>query len=188
VARGRKSAYPGIMSNRSTHAAGSTVRYGFHSTPFGEALLAISAQGICALSFVDDGGRAEALASVGRRWPSAALVEDDEGTRGMMASIFSRASGADSEIRVDAKGTDFQRMVWDALRELPRGSVTTYQDIARRIGKPGAARAVGSAIGRNPVAFVIPCHRVIRKSGDLGGYRWGLDRKRRILSWEGQRG
>jgi AraC family transcriptional regulator of adaptative response/methylated-DNA-[protein]-cysteine methyltransferase len=174
------------MRTHTSQAGARAIRYGFHSTPFGEALLAVTEQGVCALSFVDEGGTAGALASIGREYRGARLIEDTEGTRALMASIFSRGSENDVVIRLDVRGTAFQRRVWDALRDLPHGSVTTYEDIARRIGRPGAARAVGTAIGRNPAAFVIPCHRVIRKSGDLGGYRWGLERKRRILSWEGQ--
>ena len=184
MARAVDRAYPGTMGNTSSPAAGSTVRYGFHSTPFGEALLAVTENGICALSFVDDGRRADALSAVGREHRGALLIEDANGTGAMMASVFSGPPATEAEILVDAQGTDFQHRVWAVLRQLPRGSVTTYEDIARRIGRPRAVRAVGSAIARNPVAFVIPCHRVIRKSGALGGYRWGLDRKRRILSWE----
>jgi AraC family transcriptional regulator of adaptative response/methylated-DNA-[protein]-cysteine methyltransferase len=172
------------MRTHTTPAAPITVRYGFHSTPFGEALLALTERGICALSFVGEGGRKGALASVEREWGGAQLTEDADGTVGAMASIFGSDPEAGATIGVDVKGTSFQRRVWEALRAVPRGSVATYEDIARRIGRPKAARAVGSAIGRNPVAFVIPCHRVIRKSGDLGGYRWGLERKSRILSWE----
>lgn len=172
------------MRAHTSQAAAVTVRYGFHSTPFGEALLALTERGICALSFVDEGGRERALASVEREWSGAELTEDADGTRAAMASVFASGSGSGPAIGVDVKGTSFQRRVWEALRSVPRGSVATYEDIARRIGRPGAARAVGSAIGRNPVALVIPCHRVIRKTGSLGGYRWGLERKSRILSWE----
>jgi AraC family transcriptional regulator, regulatory protein of adaptative response / methylated-DNA-[protein]-cysteine methyltransferase len=172
------------MRTHTSQAGAPAIRYGFHSTPFGEALLAVTEQGICALSFVDEGGTAGALASIGREYPGARLIEDTDGTGALVASIFSHHPETDAAIRLDVRGTAFQRTVWDALRDLPHGSVTTYQDIARRIGRPSAARAVGSAVGRNPVAFVIPCHRVIRKSGELGGYRWGLERKRRILSWE----
>jgi len=169
-----------------THTAQKAVRYGFHSTLFGEALLAVTEKGICALWFVDAGDKAGALASVARGLHGARLVEDRDGTRATMATVFGGGGERAAHPRVDVTGTAFQRRVWDALCDLPKGSVATYSDIARRIGHPRAVRAVGSAIGRNPVAFVIPCHRVIRKSGDLGGYRWGLDRKRRILSWEGQ--
>ena len=112
------------------------------------------------------------------------LMEDTDGTVAAMASIFGSDPEAGAAIGVDVKGTSFQRRVWEALRSVPRGSVATYEDIARRIGRPKAARAVGSAIGRNPVAFVIPCHRVIRKSGDLGGYRWGLEERAGSCSWE----
>jgi AraC family transcriptional regulator of adaptative response/methylated-DNA-[protein]-cysteine methyltransferase len=174
------------MSNHTLQAGGLTVRYGFHSTPFGEAMLAVTARGICALAFVEEGGRESALASLGREWAGARVVEDADGTASIAAGVFSRGPQSDVPVDVDLRGTSFQRAVWETLRGVPRGSLTTYEDIARRIGRPRATRAVGSAISRNPVAFVVPCHRVIRKSGDLGGYRWGLVRKGRILSWEKQ--
>jgi AraC family transcriptional regulator of adaptative response/methylated-DNA-[protein]-cysteine methyltransferase len=175
------------MTTHTTQTDGLTVRYGFHPTPFGEALIALTERGICALSFTDEGsGRAAALAFVSRECRGARLVEDSEGTRASMAAIFSGEHRPGVSMGVDVKGTSFQLEVWEALRSVPRGSMTTYEDIAHRIGRPQAARAVGSAISRNPVAFLIPCHRVIRKSGGLGGYRWGLERKRRILAWEGQ--
>jgi AraC family transcriptional regulator, regulatory protein of adaptative response / methylated-DNA-[protein]-cysteine methyltransferase len=174
------------MSTYTTQAAVLTVRYGFHATPFGEALIAMTERGVCALSFVDHGGRAGALESLGGEYRGARLIEDTDGTRHTMACVFSGALGAGAEVSVDVKGTTFQRRVWEALRNVPRGTVMSYEDIARTIGRPRATRAVGSAIGANPAAVVIPCHRVIRKSGDLGGYRWGLERKRQILSWEGR--
>lgn len=167
-----------------SHGAGLTIRYGFHPTPFGEALIAATNRGICALAFVQ-GSREEALESVRTPWKNAAFVLDQTGTAVLAERIFSSGkqhNGAPPALHI--QGTNFQIKVWQALLCLPPGSAATYGDIAAAIGAPGAARAVGSAVGQNPVAWLIPCHRVIRKTGILGEYRWGAVRKKAMLGWE----
>ena len=120
-----------------------------------------------------------------QRWPAAIFVEDASRTTPLAARIFdSRAWSPDTPLRVVMIGTDFEVRVWETLLKIPFGRATTYGDIARHLGKPNAARAVGAAVGRNPVSFVVPCHRVLGKSGALTGYHWGLTRKRAILGWE----
>lgn len=166
--------------------AGLTVQYGVHVTPFGNALIAMTARGICGLQFLDDeGAGVERLQS---DWPAAELRRDPAATAPVAARLFgplaSRPGGA---LALLVKGTNFQVKVWRALLELPFGSLATYGDIAGRIGIPPAARAVGAAVGANPVAWLIPCHRVIRESGALGGYRWGVERKAAMLGWEAAR-
>jgi AraC family transcriptional regulator of adaptative response/methylated-DNA-[protein]-cysteine methyltransferase len=170
---------------------GLTIRYGFHATPFGDCLLATTERGICGLTFVGD---EDELSSLQARWPSARLVEDFRGTAEMAQRIFapgflasrqedlSPSNGA--PLRLLLAGTNFQIKVWDALLRIPPGSVCTYEDIALRIGQPSAARAVGGAVGSNAIAYLIPCHRVIRKSGVIRDYRWGSTRKKALLTWE----
>jgi AraC family transcriptional regulator of adaptative response/methylated-DNA-[protein]-cysteine methyltransferase len=170
---------------------GLTIRYGFHATPFGECLLATTERGICGLTFVGD---EDELANLHGRWPAAHLVEDSQGTAGVAQRIFgpgllaahheepSPSNGA--PLRLLLAGTNFQIKVWDALLRIPPGSVCTYEDIAQRIGQPSAARAVGGAVGSNAIAYLIPCHRVIRKSGVIRDYRWGATRKKALLTWE----
>jgi AraC family transcriptional regulator of adaptative response/methylated-DNA-[protein]-cysteine methyltransferase len=172
---------PGEFQSR---GEGLTIRYGFHPTPFGQALLAVTDRGICALAFCADGRRAGMLEQLKSEWENAVLVEDGAETGKLVSVIFSAADRARAPLTLYLKGTNFQVKVWEALLSIPPGAVTTYEAVARRIGEPGAGRAVGGAVGKNPVAFVIPCHRVIRKSGELGGYRWGTGRKRLILAWE----
>ena len=120
-----------------------------------------------------------------RRWPNATYVEDREGTAGLAQRVFDKNMWrADQPLRVVLIGTDFEVRVWEALLKVPFGRVTSYSDLARKVAAPKAARAVGAAVGKNPVCFVVPCHRVIAKSGALTGYHWGLTRKRAILGWE----
>lgn len=166
--------------------AGLAIRYGIHASPFGRAVLAVSPRGICGLRFPE---RDEDVANLVRRdWPHAELRRDDTGTAALATRLFTPlASRPGAPLAVLVKGSNFQVKVWRALLELPSGAVATYGEIARRIGHPGAARAVGSAVGANPVAWLIPCHRVIRESGALGGYRWGLERKAAMLGWEAAR-
>jgi AraC family transcriptional regulator of adaptative response/methylated-DNA-[protein]-cysteine methyltransferase len=174
-------ATPGEIKSR---GAGLTIRYGFHPTPFGEALIAATTRGICALAFVQ-GSREEALARVRPPWKNAAFIPDQTATAALAERLFSRRkqqSGGNLVLHV--QGTNFQIKVWQALLCLPKGSAAAYGDIAAAIGAPGAARAVGAAVGQNPVAWLIPCHRVIRKTGMLGGYRWGTVRKKAMLGWE----
>jgi AraC family transcriptional regulator, regulatory protein of adaptative response / methylated-DNA-[protein]-cysteine methyltransferase len=172
---------PGEFKSR---GAGLSITYSFHPSPFGEALLAATARGLVALYFVDEGGRGSVLERLHRDWANAGVAEDPAGTRAMAEAIFSPAPRARAPLSLYLRGTNFQVKVWEALLSIPPGRLSTYEAIARKIGDPEALRAVGSAVGRNPIAFVIPCHRVIRKSGELGGYHWGLARKRLILAWE----
>ena len=164
---------------------GLEIRHGFASSPFGQALIMVTERGLCGLGFADPGGEAEALEDMVRRWPRASYVEDREAIRPYAGRIFDpRQWSPDQPLRVVMIGTDFQIRVWEQLLEIPFGGIKTYSDIAGRIGMPRASRAVGAAVGRNPVSFVVPCHRAIGKSGALTGYHWGLTRKRAMLGWE----
>jgi AraC family transcriptional regulator of adaptative response/methylated-DNA-[protein]-cysteine methyltransferase len=164
---------------------GLTMRYGFHPSPFGEAVLIATDRGLAGLGFVDDGDRQAALSDLTRRWPRATYVEDDAATAPLARRIFSPSQWqAEQPLRVVLIGTDFEVRVWQTLLRIPRDKATTYSDIARHIGKPAACRAVGAAVGKNPVSFVVPCHRVLGRSGALTGYHWGLTRKQAILGWE----
>jgi AraC family transcriptional regulator of adaptative response/methylated-DNA-[protein]-cysteine methyltransferase len=163
---------------------GLVIRWGCHPTPFGEAFIAMTDRGICALSFVTPGGREAALQHLRDEWTGAELREDPRGTGAVIARIFADEPRARAPLSLYLRGTNFQVKVWEALLRIPPGSVATYEQIARRVGNSRATRAVGTAVGRNPVAFVIPCHRIILKSGDIGDYHWGSPRKRMILAWE----
>ena len=158
------------------------IRYGFHPTPFGECLIAATDRGITNLSFVHEGRRSTALADLRKQWKYARISRDQEATGKYASRIF--ASGGNGKITVVLKGTNFQVKVWQALLKIPGGRVTTYEKIAAAAGKPDAVRAAANAVGRNPIAFLIPCHRVIRKTGALGGYHWGLVRKKAMLARE----
>ncbi len=163
---------------------GLTIRYGFQPTPFGECLLATSARGIVGLSFLDGLGPDEALGQLRSRWPQALLLPDPEGTRRTAERVFLPHAGAGAPVELALSGTNFQIQVWQALLRIPCGSVVTYQDVAVAIGMPASVRAVGNAVGGNPIPVLVPCHRVIRKDGSLGGYRYGLTRKRALLGCE----
>jgi AraC family transcriptional regulator of adaptative response/methylated-DNA-[protein]-cysteine methyltransferase len=162
--------------------AGLIIRHGVHDSPFGPCLLMHTERGICGLAFVDEDDERQGLASMAARWPNAELVEDAAAGAELASRIFSPRSG--DRLTVLLHGTPFQIQVWEALLRIPTGAVTSYQALADSIGKPNASRAVGTANGANPVSYLIPCHRVIRKSGALGGYRWGLGRKLAMLSRE----
>jgi AraC family transcriptional regulator of adaptative response/methylated-DNA-[protein]-cysteine methyltransferase len=165
--------------------AGLTMRFGFHPSPFGEAILVATERGLAGLGFVDDGDREAALADMRRRWPKAEYVEDHAATMPLARRIFDPDRWeAEQPLRVVLIGTDFEVRVWQTLLRIPLGRATTYSDIASRIGKPSACRAVGAAVGKNPISFVVPCHRVLGRSGALTGYHWGLTRKQAILGWE----
>lgn len=168
---------------------GLEIRHGFHDSPFGRALLMITDRGLCGLAFADDeADEPEALGDMTGRWPGARFVEDIEATRPYAIRIFDPARWSPGEpLRVVLIGTDFQIRVWEQLLEIPLGRLCTYSHLADRIGAPKASRAVGAAVGRNPVSFVVPCHRAIGKSGALTGYHWGLTRKRAMLGWEAAR-
>jgi len=164
---------------------GLTMAYGFHPCPFGLALIVATERGVCGLGFCDadtEEERATALADMVRRWPGARFGEQPERTSPLAASIFAPTRGA--PLNLVFIGTDFEVRVWDALIQIPVGRACSYSDIARHLGKPNAARAVGAAVGRNPISFVVPCHRVLGKSGDVTGYHWGVTRKRAIIGWE----
>ena len=159
--------------------------YGIHGTPFGRCLIANTARGICTLRFLDNADKELALRQLGVEWPHADIVCDQQTTAKICDRIFYTA--CQSPLTLHIKGTNFQMQVWRALLQIPFGELTTYQGLAAAIGKPTAARAIGNAVGRNPVGYLIPCHRVIRGTGEIGGYRWGLDRKTVLLGWEAGR-
>jgi AraC family transcriptional regulator of adaptative response/methylated-DNA-[protein]-cysteine methyltransferase len=164
---------------------GLTISYGFHPSVFGTALVMATDRGLCGLAFADHGEEQGALADMHRRWPAARCVEDSARTAPLCARIFDRNQWrADRPLRVVLIGTDFEVRVWETLLRIPMGKATTYSDIAGNIGNHKASRAVGTAVGKNPISFVVPCHRVIGKSGELTGYHWGLTRKRAMLGWE----
>ena len=167
---------------------GLEIRYGFHGTPFGTALIMLTARGVCGLAFVDEAdgfSRAEALADMTSRWPAATYIEDPGATAPVVPQIFDVADwNTHDRIKLVLIGTDFEVRVWQALLRIPMGRSVSYTDIASHLGRPTASRAVGSAVGRNPLSFIVPCHRVLRNDGTLGGYHWGLTRKRALIGWE----
>jgi AraC family transcriptional regulator of adaptative response/methylated-DNA-[protein]-cysteine methyltransferase len=162
---------------------GLAVRWGTFPSPFGPVLAMGTERGLCGLAFTEDCGPDAAFADLAGRWPRAAFTEDPEAIRPWVEAAFARSG----EARLFLIGAPFQIKVWEALLRVPSGHVTTYSEIARAIGHPAAVRAAGTAVGRNPVSFLIPCHRALRKSGALGGYHWGLPVKRAMLAWEGAR-
>ncbi|MCW5696995.1 MAG: bifunctional helix-turn-helix domain-containing protein/methylated-DNA--[protein]-cysteine S-methyltransferase [Bauldia sp.] len=172
---------PGAYKAR---GAGLTVRWGAHQTPFGTAVVFVTERGLAGVAFADrDVG--EVLDDYHCRWPEAAFVEDAAATAPVAARVFDPARwAADRPLRIVLIGTDFEVRVWERLLTIPFGRAATYSDVAAGIGRPSASRAVGAAVGRNPISFVVPCHRVLGKGGDLTGYRWGLTRKRAMLGWE----
>ena len=176
---------PGAYKNK---GEGLEMFYGYHPSPFGLALVLVTGHGMCGMGFCDEGGETAALQDMARRWPNAQYTEDSARTAPFAARIFSDPSWKMNEpVRITFIGTDFEIRVWETLLKIPMGRAVTYGGIAQCIGKPNAARAVGAAVGRNPISFVVPCHRVIGKSGDLTGYHWGLTRKKAILGWEAGR-
>jgi AraC family transcriptional regulator, regulatory protein of adaptative response / methylated-DNA-[protein]-cysteine methyltransferase len=161
---------------------GLVVKFGFHPSPFGECLIAITPRGICHLAFVGPVSRHEALQRLRHDWPRAELRADQGATREVVARAFPIGGTRKlPPLSLHVKGTNFQLKVWEALLNIPDGGVTTYGDIAGSLHVPGASRAVGSAVGSNPVSWLIPCHRVIRSTGELGGYAWGIERKKVML-------
>jgi len=167
---------------------GLTVQYGFHPSPFGTALVMATERGLAGLAFADGGEEKAALADMRRRWPNATYVEDVPRTAALARRIFDpKLWRADRPLRVVLIGTDFEVRVWETLMKIPLGRVTCYSDLAGRIGSPKAARAIGAAVGKNPISFVVPCHRVIGRTGALTGYHWGITRKHAMLGWEAGR-
>jgi AraC family transcriptional regulator, regulatory protein of adaptative response / methylated-DNA-[protein]-cysteine methyltransferase len=182
-----------------TGGQGLVLRFGYAQSPFGEALAVMTERGLAGLGWVDDkqapgragdtgkpgGGREGAMADMTRRWPQALFVEDQALADRTVRRIFDPSAWkVDQPLNIVMLGSDFEVRVWQALLKIPMGRATTYGDVASHIGKPTAARAVGAAVGRNPISFVVPCHRVLGKSGALTGYHWGLTRKQAILGWE----
>ncbi len=172
-----------------SHGAGLTIHYGLHLTPFGKCLIATTERGICHLGFVQT-GEGKAIDNLVVDWDQAKMIEDYKTTAPLIARIFSDRepdsafNKQDQRISLHLRGTNFQIKVWEALLNIPTGSVTTYEQIAAQIGNPNALRAVGTAVGHNPIAVLIPCHRVIRKSGEFGNYRYGPARKKALLARE----
>lgn len=163
---------------------GIDIQYGFHNTPFGECILGITNRGICHLSFLQQKNRSLAVAQLEKAWEKATVKENSPHTEKMAQAVFHRQPGNKEKLNVLVKGTNFQVKVWNALLEVPYGTVTTYQNIARQVELPKALQAVGSAVGANPVAYLIPCHRIIRKNLIIGEYHWGTERKKAMLGWE----
>jgi AraC family transcriptional regulator of adaptative response/methylated-DNA-[protein]-cysteine methyltransferase len=163
---------------------GLEIAWGWFETPFGPALAMGTDRGLCGLAFAAESGREAAMADLRGRWPKADFVEAPGRLAPWIAAAFGSGEG---EARLHLIGAPFQIKVWEALLQVPSGHVTTYSDIATAIGRPAAARAVGTAVGKNPVSWIIPCHRALRKAGGLGGYHWGLGVKRAMLAWESAR-
>jgi AraC family transcriptional regulator of adaptative response/methylated-DNA-[protein]-cysteine methyltransferase len=162
--------------------------YGFHASPFGEAIVVAAPRGLAGLGFVDEGGREAALADMQRRWPRARFEPNEEATAPLARRAFEPEQWRpDAPLKLVMIGSDFEVRVWETLLRVPFACATTYGDIAAHLGKPTAARAVGAAVGKNPISFVVPCHRVLGRSGALTGYHWGLARKQAIIGWEAGR-
>lgn len=174
---------PGEFKTRGKDVA---IQYGFHPTPFGPCLLGKTGRGICYLEFAADRTEADMLEHLQNRWPGAALQQAQAETGRLVTKIFKPGRPGTASFNLLVRGTNFQLQVWNALLRIPPGYTTSYAEVARWIGKPGASRAVGNAVGNNPIAWLIPCHRVLRSDGHLGGYHWGTDRKSACLVWESQ--
>ena len=171
---------PGEYKSR---GAGLTIRYAIHPTPFGKCLIATTERGICHLGFVQK-SEGDAVDTLAADWKEARMIEDHRSTARLVAPIFDLGPGGRESLRLHLRGTNFQIKVWEALLQIPQGAVTTYGQIATHIGSPSALRAVGTAVGHNPVAVLIPCHRVLRKDGAFGDYRYGTARKKALLAYE----
>lgn len=157
--------------------------YGIHASPFGWCLIGITKQGVCNLAFLETENENRAVKIIQEAWPRATIIRNNKKTHPYIQKIFSPRKN-NNEIPLILHGTDFQMKVWKALQAIPKGKTKSYAEIAHNIGSPKAIRAVGTACGKNPIAFLIPCHRVLTSSGKIGGYRWGVDRKKKILAWE----
>jgi AraC family transcriptional regulator of adaptative response/methylated-DNA-[protein]-cysteine methyltransferase len=175
---------PGEFKRR---GEGVTIEYAVHDTPFGAAFVGVTPRGICQLGFVDDAGVDKHLAELSVKWPCARLRESHQRTRALIDTIFNCTERPDRPLSLYVAGTNFQINVWKALLQIPPGKVASYSQVAAAVGRPRTARAVGLAVGQNPVAFLIPCHRVIRQSGEPGGYHWGETRKHAMHAWEAAR-
>jgi AraC family transcriptional regulator of adaptative response/methylated-DNA-[protein]-cysteine methyltransferase len=176
---------PGEFKRR---GVGLRITYGLHPSPFGRCLIATTGRGVCGLYFIRGHGADRALRELSRSWPEARLEENARSTRPLLGRIFDPSRwNLSRPLPVLLRGTNFQIKVWEALIRIPAGAVVSYEDVAAFIGRPRAARAVGGAVGKNPVSFVVPCHRVIRKTADFGYYGGGPARKKAILGWEAAR-
>lgn len=171
---------PGEYKSR---GAGMTVRYGLHPTPFGRCLIAVSDRGVCHVGFVQT-GEGDAIDELVSFWQQAVMIEDARVTAPIVGPIFDMGRHLGRPLPVLLRGTNFQIKVWEALMRIPAGTITTYEELACQIGAPRAIRAVANAVAHNPVPILIPCHRVIRKLGEFGGYRYGVARKQALLGWE----
>ena len=168
-----------------TGGEGMTLRFGFHPSPFGTALVIASERGLAGLAFADPGEEPAALDDMRRRWPKATYIEDYLATAPLAQRIFDKKLWRpDQPLRVTLIGTDFEVRVWETLLKIPMGHAVCYSDIAKKIESPKASRAVGAAVGKNPISFVVPCHRALGKSGALTGYHWGITRKQAMIGWE----
>ena len=172
---------PGEFKNQ---GANLKIDYGFHDSPFGEVLLALTARGILAMSFVNSDNRETELARLKSEWRNANFNEESKRSGAIIKRLFSNKNSNREKLLLSIRGTNFQIKVWNALLSIPVGSVVSYQAVANNLGRSRAVRAVANAVGANPVAYLIPCHRVLRSSGELSGYRWGADRKRIMLGRE----
>lgn len=163
---------------------GLAISYGWAESPFGDCLILTTPRGICGLAFAAEGGRAAALADMRSRWPAAGFVADEKQIARLGRTIFAPRHGDSDPLKLVLYGSPFQIKVWEALLRIPQGALVSYDGLAAAIGAVGAARAVGSAVGDNPISFLIPCHRVIRKSGVISHYHWGRPRKLAMIGWE----
>ncbi|MBL0483322.1 bifunctional transcriptional activator/DNA repair enzyme AdaA [Aeromonas veronii] len=175
---------PGEYKQR---GAGLVIDHGVHDTPFGQAFVALTQRGVCNFSFLDDQTPETPLAALAHSWPEAELREAPSRTQNVINTMFDGNKAPDRPISLHVSGTNFQISVWRALLQIPPAKVVSYAQVANAIGNPKAARAVGLAVGANPVALMIPCHRVIQQNGKLGGYHWGETRKQAIHAWEAAR-
>jgi len=167
---------------------GLKITYGFHKTPFGQCLLATTDRGICGLTFIEQQNQKQVLEDLKSTWPNSEFCEDSVQTQELVDRIFSPSEQKNGmPLNLLLKGTNFQIKVWEALLKIPEGAMVSYADVAASMGQPAASRAVASAISKNPVGYIIPCHRVIRKMGIINDYRWGAARKKAILGWEASR-
>jgi AraC family transcriptional regulator of adaptative response/methylated-DNA-[protein]-cysteine methyltransferase len=167
---------------------GLSLRYGFHPSPFGTAVVIASERGLAGLAFADPGEEQPALADMQRRWPRASYIADQDATASLAQRVFEPTQWrAEQPLRVVLIGTDFEVRVWETLLKIPLGRAVCYSDIASKIAAPKASRAVGAAVGKNPISFVVPCHRALGKGGALTGYHWGLTRKQAMIGWEAGR-
>ena len=175
---------PGEFKKQGT---GLTIEYSVHETPFGSAFIATTARGICKFTFLDVSNVEQEIQDLAKRWPNAHITSTSKHTTAIIDSMFSKNQSLERPLSLLVSGTNFQVNVWRALLQIPSGNIASYSKVAASIGRPKSARAVGTAIGANPIAFLIPCHRVIQQSGKLGGYHWGETRKHAIHLWEAAR-